>query len=96
MPPTRRSDVIKRGVTRAPHRAFLREMGLDDSDIERPFVAVMGPAGELTPCNLHTAALMNQVKAGVGERGGLGRASGMAMVTHSGAVHWPEEPVDAG
>jgi dihydroxy-acid dehydratase len=58
-------------------------MGLDDGDIERPFVAVMGPAGELTPCNLHIAALMNQVKAGVGEHGGLGRASGMAMVADS-------------
>jgi dihydroxy-acid dehydratase len=58
-------------------------MGLDDADIERPFVAVIGPAGELTPCNLHIAALINHVKAGVGEQGGLGRASGMAMVADS-------------
>jgi dihydroxy-acid dehydratase len=78
-----RSDVIKRGVTRAPHRAFLRAMGLDDADIERPFVAVIGPASELTPCNLHLAALMQHVKAGVGEGGGLGRESGMAMVADS-------------
>ena len=83
MPRSNRSDVIKRGVTRAPHRAFLRAMGLDDADIERPFVAVMGPAGELTPCNLHIAALMRHVKAGVGEQGGLGRESGMAMVADS-------------
>src|ERR1700722_12149505 len=40
MPNSHRSDVIKRGITRAPHRAFLRAMGLDDADIERPFVAV--------------------------------------------------------
>ena len=78
-----RSDVIKRGVTRAPHRAFLRAMGLDDADIERPFVGVMGPASELTPCNLHLAALMRQVKVGVGEQGGLARESGLAMVADS-------------
>jgi dihydroxy-acid dehydratase len=83
MPGSRRSDVVKRGVTRAPHRAFLRAMGLDDADIDRAFVAVMGPAGELTPCNLHLAALMNHVKAGIREHGGLGRESGMAMVADS-------------
>ncbi len=58
-------------------------MGLEDADIERPFVAVMGPTGELTPCNLHLAALLKQVKTGIGEHGGLGRESGMAMVADS-------------
>lgn len=78
-----RSDVIKRGTTRAPHRAFLRGMGLSDEDIEKPFVLVTGPVGELTPCNIHLAALMKQVKGGVGDHGGLGRESGMAMVADS-------------
>src|SRR5882757_1231757 len=80
---TRRSDVIKRGRTRAPHRAFMHAMGLTDADIEKPFVAVMGPYGELTPCNLHVAALMKTVKTGIAEAGGLGRESGMAMVADS-------------
>jgi dihydroxy-acid dehydratase len=80
---TRRSDVIKRGRTRAPHRAFMHAMGLTDADIEKPFVAVMGPSGELTPCNLHVAALMKTVKTGIAEAGGLGRESGMAMVADS-------------
>src|SRR5882762_1161350 len=80
---TRRSDVIKRGRTRAPHRAFMHAMGLTDEDIEKPFVAVMGPYGELTPCNLAVAALMNTVKTGIAEAGGLGRESGMAMVADS-------------
>jgi dihydroxy-acid dehydratase len=87
MPRTRRSETIKRGPTRAPHRAFLRAMGLSDEDIERPFVAVMGPYGELTPCNLHIGALSKHVKAGVGERGGLGRDSGIAMVADSLAMN---------
>ena len=77
-----RSDVIKRGTTRAPHRAFLRGMGLSDEDIEKPFVLVTGPVGEYTlqysPCSAD-----EHVKGGVGEHGGLGRESGMAMVADS-------------
>jgi dihydroxy-acid dehydratase len=83
MPRTLRSDVIKKGRTRAPHRAFMHAMGLTDEDIEKPFVAVLGPYGELTPCNLHIGALMKTVKSGIAEAGGLGRESGMAMVADS-------------
>src|ERR1700722_9993019 len=75
---THRSDVIKKGRTRAPHRAFMHAMGLTDADIAKPFVAVMGPYGELTPCNLHVGALMKTVKAGIAEAGGLGGESGLA------------------
>src|SRR5882762_5483291 len=80
---TRRSDIIKLGRTRAPHRAFLHAMGLTDEDISKPFVAVMGPYGELTPCNLHIGALMKTVKTGIAEAGGVGRESGLAMVADS-------------
>jgi dihydroxy-acid dehydratase len=58
-------------------------MGLSDDDISKPFVAVMGPYGELTPCNLHIGTLMDTVKVGVAEAGGLARVSGMAMVADS-------------
>jgi dihydroxy-acid dehydratase len=80
---TSRSDVIKKGLTRSPHRAFLRAMGLTDADIEKPFVAVMGPYGEITPCNLHLGALFNTVKTGIAHGGGVGRESGVAMVADS-------------
>src|ERR1700722_17204286 len=78
-----RSDVIKKGLARAPHRAFLRAMGLTEADIEKPFVAVMGPYGEITPCNLHIGALMNTVKTGIAEAGGIGREAAVAMVADS-------------
>ena len=83
MPRKYRSDVIKKGLARSPHRAFLRAMGLTDTDIEKPWVAVMGPYGEITPCNLHVGTLMDAVKDGVAETGGLGRESGIAMVADS-------------
>jgi dihydroxy-acid dehydratase len=83
MPINRRSDVIKKGLTRAPHRAFLHAMGLTDEDLEKPFVAVMGPYGQITPCNLHVGALMQEVATGLSESGGVARQAGFAMVADS-------------
>jgi dihydroxy-acid dehydratase len=85
----RRSDVIKRGLTRAPHRAFLRAMGLTDADIERPMIAVLGPRGEITPCNLHLGRLMERIKQGISDAGGLPRESGVAMVADSLSMNHP-------
>jgi len=51
-----RSRAITDGLDRAPHRAFLRAMGLNDEAIARPFIGVVSTAGEITPCNLTLAA----------------------------------------
>lgn len=79
----KRSDVITRGLTRAPHRAFLRAMGLSDADMEKPMIAVLGPRGEITPCNLHLGQLMERIKQAISDAGGLPRESGVAMVADS-------------
>ena len=53
MPPdkgmTLRSRITTDGLDRAPHRAFLRGMGLDDAAIARPFIGVATTAGEEAP-----------------------------------------------
>jgi dihydroxy-acid dehydratase len=46
-----RSRITTDGLDRAPHRAFMRGMGLDDKAIARPFIGVVTTAGEVTPCN---------------------------------------------
>jgi dihydroxy-acid dehydratase len=46
-----RSRITTDGIDRAPHRAFMRGMGLDDAAIARPFIGVVTTAGETTPCN---------------------------------------------
>ena len=84
---TLNSDLIKRGVTRAPHRAFLRAMGLTDADLERPFVSVFGPRGGITPCNMPLAALMAAAQQGVSESGGVAREAATAMVADSLAMN---------
>ncbi len=57
MPPDKvarlRSRITTDGLDRAPHRAFLRGMGLDDDAIARPFIGVATTAGEVTPCSMH-------------------------------------------
>jgi dihydroxy-acid dehydratase len=78
-----RSHVIKQGITRAPHRAFLRGLGLSDDDIQKPQIAIIGPFGELTPCNLHLSRLAESARLGIAEAGGVARLSGLAMVADS-------------
>jgi dihydroxy-acid dehydratase len=58
------------GLDRAPHRAFLRGMGLSDEDIRRPFVGVASTDGRTTPCNALLGAFAREACTGVREAGG--------------------------
>jgi dihydroxy-acid dehydratase len=75
MPPpkTLRSTVATQGLDRAPHRAFLRGMGLDDAAIAQPFVAVLTTSGEGTPCTMNLAPQAAAAKEGVAKAGGTPR-----------------------
>src|SRR5690348_828251 len=68
-----RSDVTKHGITRTPHRAFMRAMGLGDADIEKPMIGVVSMKGEQTPCNMTHGYQVDAAKAGVAEAGGTPR-----------------------
>jgi dihydroxy-acid dehydratase len=59
------------GIDRAPHRAFLRGLGLSDADIKRPFVGVVSTDGRVTPCNALLGALAKDACAGVRDAGGV-------------------------
>ncbi len=67
------SRTVTEGVERAPHRAFLRAMGLDDEDLQRPFVGVASSWNEATPCNLALDRQADAAKRGVSEAGGTPR-----------------------
>src|SRR5205814_9415181 len=49
---TLRSEITKHGLSRTPHRAFMRAMGLDDAAIAKPMVGVVSMKGEHTPRNM--------------------------------------------
>ncbi len=65
------SRVTVEGLDRAPHRAFLRGLGLSDADLKRPFVGVASTDGRVTPCNALLGALAKDACAGVRDAGGV-------------------------
>ncbi len=66
-----RSDEVKRGIRRAPHRSLLRALGLTDEDLERPFVAVVNSFTSVVPGHIHLNRVAEAVKAGVVSAGGV-------------------------
>jgi len=60
-----RSDVVKYGLKRAPHRAILRCLGLTDEDFGKPLIAVANSFSEVVPGHMHLDKLVDAVKAGV-------------------------------
>jgi dihydroxy-acid dehydratase len=68
-----RSDTIKRGNQRAPHRALLRATGQirDRDDFDKPFIAVCNSYVDIIPGHVHLQELGRAVKAAVREAGGV-------------------------
>lgn len=67
------SHHVTKGASRAPHRAFLRSMGLGDKEINQPFVGVASTWNEATPCNMTLDRQAKAVKEGVKRNGGTPR-----------------------
>src|SRR5258706_60219 len=65
------SRITVEGLDRAPHRAFLRGLGLSDAGLKRPFVGVASTDGRVTPCNALLGALAKDACAGVRDAGGV-------------------------
>lgn len=68
-----RSKVVYGGPERAPNRAFMKAMGLSDSDLEKPVVGIAVAWNEAGPCNIHALSLSSHTKAGIEESGGTPR-----------------------
>ena len=85
-----RSDAIKKGVERAPHRSLLRALGYTQWELEQPFVGVVNSYSEVIPGHAHLRVIADAVKAGVRGGGGtpfevgtIGVCDGIAM-NHAG------------
>src|SRR6201747_1229767 len=68
-----RSRVTTDGLDRAPHRAFMRAMGLDDEAIAKPMIGVVSMKGEQTRCNMTHDFQVDAAKVGIAEAGGTPR-----------------------
>lgn len=85
-----RSDSIKKGLARAPHRSLLKADGFTDEELDRPLVAVISSQNEIIPGHIHLQSIADAVKAGIRMAGGtpvqmttIGVCDGIAM-NHEG------------
>src|SRR2546425_395522 len=65
------SRITVEGLDRAPHRAFLRALGLSDADLGKPFVGVASTDGRVTPCNALLGEFARQACAAIRGAGGV-------------------------
>ena len=66
-----RSDVVKKGFERAPHRGLLRACGLKDGDINKPFIAIANSYTDVVPGHKHLKEVAETVKQAVRDAGGI-------------------------
>lgn len=64
------SDVVKKGIDRAPHRSLFKALGLTDREIEKPLIGIVNSFNEIVPGHIHLRQIAEAVKSGVRENGG--------------------------
>jgi dihydroxy-acid dehydratase len=81
-----RSDRVKLGVERAPHRSLFKAMGYTDEELARPLVGVVNAKNEIIPGHMHLDTIAEAAKAGIRSSGGtpiefpaIGVCDGIAM-----------------
>jgi dihydroxy-acid dehydratase len=85
-----KSDVAKKGIERAPHRALFKAIGYTDEEIKRPLIGIANAVNTAIPGHVHLNTLAQAVKAGIYMAGGtpvefgtIGVCDGIAM-NHTG------------
>ena len=66
-----KSRTLTEGPDRAPARAMLRAVGLQDEDFSKPLIGVANTWSEVTPCNYHLRDLAKNIKEGIRKAGGV-------------------------
>jgi len=75
-----KSDVVKHGVERAPHRALLRALGCTDREMGQPFIGVINSYNEAIPGHIGLGQIADAVKAGIRTAGGTPFEANVASV----------------
>ena len=65
-----RSDQIKKGTEKAPHRALLKSLGLEDDDIAKPLIGIANSFTNIVPGHIHLRVIGEAVKEGILSAGG--------------------------
>ena len=65
-----KSDSVKRGIEKAPHRALFKSLGLDDDDIAKPLIGIANSYTNIVPGHIHLRTIGEAVKEGILSAGG--------------------------
>ena len=82
-----RSQLMKSGLEKYPHRSLLKAMGLTDREIEQPLIGVANAFNELIPGHIHLDKITQAVKDGVRMAGGTPLEFGVIGVCDGLAMH---------
>lgn len=81
-----KSDTVKSGMERAPHRSLFKAMGYTDEELRRPLVGIANSANDIIPGHIELDRIVRAVKDGVYMGGGtpiafgaIGICDGIAM-----------------
>lgn len=81
-----RSDIVKKGSDRAPHRSLFKGMGYIEEEINQPLIGVVTAKSEIVPGHMHLDRITEAVKTGIRMAGGtpieipaIGVCDGIAM-----------------
>jgi dihydroxy-acid dehydratase len=65
-----RSNIMKKGIERAPHRSLFKALGLTNREIDQPMIGIVNSANEVIPGHLHLHQISDAVKSGIRMAGG--------------------------
>ncbi len=66
-----RSDHVKKGMQQAPHRSLFNALGFTSEEMEKPLVGIVSSYNEIVPGHMNLDKIVNAVKLGVAEAGGV-------------------------
>ena len=66
-----KSDAVKKGVERAPHRSLLYALGCTREEIDKPFIGIVNSFTDIVPGHIHLREIAAAVKEGVRAGGGV-------------------------
>ncbi len=67
----KRSDVMTKGIDKAPHRALWKADGFTDDELSRPIIGIANSSNDIVPGHIHLKQLVEAVKAGIYMAGGM-------------------------
>ncbi|MBW1696142.1 MAG: dihydroxy-acid dehydratase [Deltaproteobacteria bacterium] len=81
-----KSDTVKKGIERAPHRSLFKAIGYTNEEIARPLIGIANSANQIIPGHAHLDKIVEAIKAGIYMAGGtpvefgtIGVCDGIAM-----------------